>query len=77
VLCRDDFVVLVWSGSVDGDRCRLLLRCGQCDTYRDVVVSIELATAFERERMVAEAEAFIVALRHDLIDANDFARPNR
>jgi hypothetical protein len=91
VLCRDDFVVPVWWEPLDNDQWRMLLRCGQCDTYRDVVVGTELAKAFERdldrgareirialsrldrERMAAETEAFVVALRHDLIDAGDFA----
>ena len=68
----------------------VLLRCGQCGTYRDVVVSdevvtrydldlqcgmVEIAAALERhdhERMTAEAEVFIAALQHGLIDAADF-----
>jgi hypothetical protein len=83
--------VPVWWEPVDDDRWHMLLRCGQCDTYRDVVVGNELASAFERdldrgatpiraalarldrERMAAETEVFVAALRHDLIDAGDFA----
>ena len=58
-------------------------------TYRDVVVSddveidldlqrgmAEIAAALERQdhaRMTAQAQVFIAALQHDLIDAADFA----
>ena len=81
----------VESEALDDGRWELRLRCGQCGTYRDVVVSddvakrydldlqrgmAEIAAALERhdhERMTAEARVFIAALRHDLIDAGDFA----
>jgi len=33
------------------------------------------ADELERRRFAAEAEAFVAALRRDLIDAGDFARP--
>ena len=76
--------------ALDHGRWDLRLRCGQCGTYRDVVVSddvakryesdlqrgmVEIAAALERhdqERMTAEAEVFIAALEHDIIDAEDF-----
>ena len=76
--------------ALDHGRWGLRLRCGQCGTYRDVVVSddvakryesdlqrgmVEIAAALERhdhERMTAEAEVFIAALQHGLIDAADF-----
>ena len=90
-LCHDDSVVPVEAEALDHGRWDLRLRCGQCGTYRDVVVSddvakrydldlqrgmAEIAAALERhdrERMTAEAEVFIAALQHDLIDAGDFA----
>ena len=90
-LCRADFVVPVEAEALDEGRWGLRLRCGQCGTYRDVVVSdeaakrydvelnrgmAEIAAALElqdHERMSAEAQAFIAALEHDLIDGGDFA----
>ena len=80
----------VWWEPVDDDRWRMLLRCGQCGTYRDVVAANDVVKAFERdldhgaaeiriavgrmdrERMAAETETFVAALRRDLIDAGDF-----
>ena len=80
----------VEADALDHGRWDLRLRFGQCRTYRDVVVSddvakryesdlqrgmVEIAAALERhdhERMTAEAEVFIAALQHDLIDAADF-----
>ena len=76
--------------ALDHGRWDLRLRCGQCGTYRDLVVTddvakrydldlqrgmAEIAVALElqdQERMTAEANVFIAALRHDLIDAGDF-----
>jgi transcription elongation factor Elf1 len=89
-LCHDDSVVPVEAEALDHGQWDLRLRCGQCGTYRDVVVSddvakrydlelqrgmAEIAVALKRqdhERMTAEANVFIAALRHDLIDAADF-----
>jgi hypothetical protein len=83
--------VPVQAEALDHGRWDLRLRCGQCGTYRDVVVSDdvakryavdlqrgmeEIAAALERhdhERMTAEAQVFIAALQHDIIDAGDFA----
>ena len=62
----------------------------QCGTYRDLVVTDDVAKRYDldlqrgmaeiavalklqdQERMTAEANVFIAALRHDLIDAGDF-----
>ena len=81
----------VWWDTDEHDRWTMLLRCGQCGTYRDVVVGGDLVKAFERdlnrgaaeirialgrmdrERMLAETEAFVAALQYDLIEAGDFA----
>jgi hypothetical protein len=89
-LCHEDSVVPVEAEALDHGRWDLRLRCGQCGTYRDVVVSddvakryesdlqrglVEIAAALERhdhERMTAEAEVFIAALEHDIIDVEDF-----
>jgi hypothetical protein len=90
-LCRDDYVVPVWWETAGEDHWHMLLRCGECGTYRDLVVENAVAKAFEqdldrgaaplrttlealdRERMAVQTDAFIAALRCDLIDAGDFA----
>jgi transcription elongation factor Elf1 len=90
-LCHDDFVVPVDADPLDHGHWDLRLRCGQCGTYRDVVVSDDVANRYsddldrgmaeiaaalreqDRERMTAEAQVFIAALEHDLIDGGDFA----
>ncbi len=76
--------------ALDHGRWDLRLRCGQCGTYRDLVVTDDVAKRYDldlqrgmteiavalklqdQERMTAEANVFIAALRHDLIDAGDF-----
>ena len=90
-LCRTEAVVPVWWEDVDEHRWHMLLRCGECGTFRDVIVPNDVARAYERDldrgtaeigaalarldrdRMTVQADAFIVALRRDLIDAGDFA----
>jgi hypothetical protein len=91
-LCHDDSVVPVIAKALDLGRWELRLRCGQCETFRDVIVSDDVAKRFDadlgrglgeiaaalrredHDRMAAEAQAFIAALEHDLIDAGDFGR---
>jgi hypothetical protein len=69
----------------------MLLRCGACDTWREVTVTNEIAARFDleldrrldivaraldrldRTRMAADVETMILALRHGLVDAADFA----
>jgi hypothetical protein len=48
-MCHDDYVVPVWWEAVDDERWHMLLRCAQCETYRDVVVSDDVAKAYERD----------------------------
>jgi hypothetical protein len=48
-LCRAEAVVPVWWESVDSEQWHMLLRCGACDTYRDVTVGNDLAAAYERD----------------------------
>jgi hypothetical protein len=48
-ICRDDYVAPVWWEPVDDECWHMLLRCAQCDTYRDVVVSAHVAKAYERD----------------------------
>ncbi len=91
LLCHEDFVVPIEADALDEGRWDLRLRCGQCGTYRDVVVSDDAAKRYDlelnrgmaeiaaalrlqdHERMSAEAQVFIAALEHDLIDGGDFA----
>jgi hypothetical protein len=58
-VCHDDYVVPVWCEEVDDEHWHMLLRCAQCDTYRDVVVNNDVAKVYERdlERGTAEIAA--------------------
>jgi hypothetical protein len=58
-ICHDDYVVPVWWEEVDDERWHMLLRCAQCETYRDVVVGDDVAKIYERdlERGMAEIAA--------------------
>jgi len=47
--CRDDFVVPVWWEEDDDEHWHMLLRCAQCETYRDVTVGNDVAAAYERD----------------------------
>jgi hypothetical protein len=56
VVCRGDFVVPVLIEAVDKRRWHVLLRCGECQTYRDVVIDHTVAQRYEwdLERGIAE-----------------------
>ena len=43
----------------------MLLRCAQCDTYRDVVVSNDLAEVYERDLARGTAQIAAAADRSD------------
>jgi hypothetical protein len=90
-LCERDFVnPVAWEPA--GERhWWMLLRCGECDSWREVTVSDAEAQRFDLEldrradmlaraaarldsqRMAADVETMIAALRRGLIDAADFA----
>jgi hypothetical protein len=55
-VCHDDYVVPVWWHEVDDERWHMLLRCAQCDTYRDVVVGNDVAKAYDRDLERGRAE---------------------
>ena len=55
-LCHDDFVVPVWWEEVDDEHWHMLLRCAQCETYRDVTVGNDVAAAYERDLERGRAE---------------------
>src|SRR4051794_23634964 len=88
--CSKDFVCPVDWEPVTPEAWWMLLRCGECHTFREVTVTNAVAERFDleldrradvlqrtlykldTERMRAQAEAMIGALRHGLIDAADF-----
>jgi hypothetical protein len=92
LVCERDFVNPVAWEPLDEHGWWMLLRCGECDTWREVTVSNEIAARFDlelnrraaalahtleivdRQRMVADVETLIHALRRGLLDAADFAR---
>jgi flavoprotein len=91
-LCHGDFVNPVDWEPLHDTHWWMLLRCGACDTWREVTVTNAIASRYDleldrrldtlaraldkldRKRMVAEVETMIQALRHDLVDAADFAQ---
>ena len=63
--CRGDYVVPVWFEDLGEEHgWHLLLRCGQCETYREIVVADEAANAYERdlERGVAQLRKALAEL---------------
>ena len=63
--CHDDFVVPVWSEEADDAQSHLLLRCAQCETYRDVTVGDDVAAAYERDLERGRAEIAASLKRSD------------
>jgi hypothetical protein len=55
-LCHDDYVVPVWWEEVDGACWHMLLRCAQCETFRDVTVADDVAKAYGRDLDRGRAE---------------------
>jgi hypothetical protein len=55
-LCREDYVVPVWWEEIDDEQWHMLLRCAQCETYRDVVVGNDVAAAYDRDLERGRAE---------------------
>ena len=58
-LCHEDFVVPVEVEALDQGRWDLRLRCGECGTFRDVVVSDDVAKRYDLDlnRGIAEIAA--------------------
>ena len=93
--CGRDFVNPVDWEAITSECWWMLLRCGDCHTFREVTVTNAVAERFDREldrrmdvlhrelrkldseHMRVQAEALIVALRRDLIDAADFSPARR
>ncbi|MDP9134546.1 MAG: hypothetical protein M3N56_06930 [Actinomycetota bacterium] len=59
LFCHGDYVIPVLIEAVDDARWRVVLRCGECETYRDVVIVNEVAERFNQdyERGIAELAA--------------------
>ena len=47
LVCHGDYVVPIWWEEAGEECWHLLLRCGQCDTYCDIVVGNEVARIYE------------------------------
>jgi hypothetical protein len=58
-------VVPVWWESVDDDRWHMLLRCGACGTFRDVIAADAVALAYEQDIDRGAAEIRTVLTRLD------------
>jgi len=89
--CTKDFVNPVDWEPVTPEAWWMLLRCGECHTFREVTVTNAVAERYDleldrradilqralnkldSERMRAQAEAMIGALRRGLIEPADFA----
>jgi hypothetical protein len=63
-ICHDDYVVPVSFEAIDDERWQRLLRCAQCETYRDVVVNNDVAEVYERdlERTVGQIADALLSL---------------
>jgi hypothetical protein len=70
-LCHDDFVVPVRAEPLELGRWDLRLRCGECGTYRDVVVSDGVAKRYELdlERGMSEIAAALTRQDRDRMAA--------
>jgi hypothetical protein len=76
-VCHADFVVPVWWEDLEGNRLRLLLRCGECGTHHDITVAGDVADRFEKDYMrVLESMAATVERldrEHMQVQASAFA----
>jgi hypothetical protein len=64
-LCHDDFVVPVEAEALELGRWDLRLRCGQCGTYRDVVVSDGVAKRYDLDLQGGMSEILAALRRED------------
>lgn len=63
-VCEADYVVPVWWEALEGERWHMLLRCAQCETYREVEIADDAARAYERDLARGMAE-IAAALERD------------
>jgi hypothetical protein len=64
-LCRADAVVPVDWDELDDERWHMLLRCAECETYRDVVVTDDVAKRYEADLQRGMAEIAAALERSD------------
>lgn len=64
-LCDDDSVVPIEAAPLDPGRWEMRLRCGQCGTYRDVIVSDRVAKRYDEELNRGMAEIAAALKRED------------
>ena len=64
-ICCDDSVVPVAAEPLDMDGWEMRLRCGECGTYRDVVVSDAAAQRYDRDLRHGMAEIAAALRRED------------
>jgi hypothetical protein len=66
-LCHDDSVVPVIAEPLDPAQWELRLRCGQCETFRDVIVSDDVAKRYDLDlaRGMSEIAAALRREDHD------------
>jgi len=48
-VCHEDYVVPVWWEEIDDECWHMLLRCAQCETYREVEATNDVAKAYDRD----------------------------
>ena len=64
-ICHGDSVVPVAAEALDDDWWDLLLRCGQCGTYREVTVSDDVVARYELDLQRGMEEIAAALERHD------------
>jgi hypothetical protein len=64
-LCHDDSVVPVFAEALDLGRWDMRLRCGQCETFRDIVVSDDVAKRYDVDLSRGMAEIAAALKRQD------------
>ena len=65
LICRDDSVVPVHAEALDLGRWEMRLRCGQCETFRDVIVSDGVAKRYDLDLAHGMAEIAAALARED------------
>jgi hypothetical protein len=64
-LCHDDSVVPVFAEAIDLGRWDMRLRCGRCETFRDIIVSDDDASRYDRDLSQGMAEIAAALRRED------------
>jgi hypothetical protein len=64
-VCHDDSVVPVFAEALDAGRWDMRLRCGHCETFRDLVVSDDVAKRYDLDLGRGMAEIAAALTRED------------